>query len=414
MPQRLEPWVPSEIGTVELTLPGTDAETLERLVTTRVEQALLDLHEVRSVDAHTRDGAAILVVSVDDGLAGDADAWDAIDARLDAVTAELGPQFLGLSGPRLSRPGTRWSEVVLALRADAGDSSPPVAAAHALAAELRRDDAVSRVGAGGASARAGRADLRGPRPRRGPHHADRAARVSAGAELHRARQLRHPRRRHHAAVDRVAHRVVPRPRQAGDPRPGRRRTGVAVAAGRHRTQADPRGGGGRAARRASRDRDRGRPGGGDVAASLPRRGGPGRRPRGRGHAGRPGRARRRRGVRVQGQPPPELHRHPGAAGGGARVPHRPDGRGRGAGRGPHLARAAPPGRLRHRPRVAIEPGPGPRSPGRQPHRHGRTHPPPPASAGRRSARRSGRRCASCGRRSPPRRRPPCSGSCRST
>lgn len=145
LPRALEPRVEAPYAAIELQLAGASVAELDAVVTPRIEAPLLAEKDVLALRSETRDGAVIFALELPRDEAAREAAFGRIEERLTAVRAELAAEFVGIRGPYLLRPPSRYPEIVVTVEPGGADRSPPVAAARELASRLRARSEVARV-----------------------------------------------------------------------------------------------------------------------------------------------------------------------------------------------------------------------------------------------------------------------------
>ncbi|MCB1055720.1 MAG: efflux RND transporter permease subunit, partial [Acidobacteria bacterium] len=99
MKRQEDPRLPDFWGQVVVSLPGADAETVERLVLDRVEEALASVDEIKEIKSTAYAEVAVLTIDLREDVADTDSAWDEVRSALDDAYAEL-PE--GASEPRLN------------------------------------------------------------------------------------------------------------------------------------------------------------------------------------------------------------------------------------------------------------------------------------------------------------------------
>ncbi|MEM7674847.1 MAG: efflux RND transporter permease subunit, partial [Myxococcota bacterium] len=89
MPRQEDPAMPDRYGIITCAYPGADAQTVERLVTDPIEEALTQVKEVDRLVSTSRTDVMVLRVQLDDSVYATTDAWDEVQEALDDAVAEL-------------------------------------------------------------------------------------------------------------------------------------------------------------------------------------------------------------------------------------------------------------------------------------------------------------------------------------
>ncbi|MEO0512883.1 MAG: efflux RND transporter permease subunit [Planctomycetota bacterium] len=112
LPRAEDPRITNRGAGIVTRLPGADAELVEALVTEPIEDALLELDEVYSVDSTSRAGVSVIRVEVEDaiGMRTIEQAWSQVRDRLGDVENELPP---GASKPDFESDDF-WAMTVIA------------------------------------------------------------------------------------------------------------------------------------------------------------------------------------------------------------------------------------------------------------------------------------------------------------
>ncbi|MEO1334941.1 MAG: efflux RND transporter permease subunit, partial [Myxococcota bacterium] len=89
MPRQEDPTMPDRFGIITCAYPGADAQTIERLVTDPIEEALTQVKEVDRLVSTSRTDVMVLRVQLDDSVYATTDAWDEVQEALDDAVTEL-------------------------------------------------------------------------------------------------------------------------------------------------------------------------------------------------------------------------------------------------------------------------------------------------------------------------------------
>ena len=129
-----DPTLVERFGFVLTTMPGSDAERMEALVTEPVETALMELPEVQELKSSTRAGVSQVNLRIRDDLteAEVDDAWTLIRQKVDQARAKFPP---GVSIPEVHRQYVGAATLVVGITWEA-DSDPPLAVMRRLALDL--------------------------------------------------------------------------------------------------------------------------------------------------------------------------------------------------------------------------------------------------------------------------------------
>ncbi len=121
MPRQEDPSMPPTWGMVIAPYPGADAEKVERLVVTRVEEQLAEVQQLKHVAVTIRQGVAVFSIQLRDDVEDQDAAWDEVETHLRSAQRELPKEV----GPlELNRDLTDNQSIVLALT---GSPGPPEA-----------------------------------------------------------------------------------------------------------------------------------------------------------------------------------------------------------------------------------------------------------------------------------------------
>jgi multidrug efflux pump subunit AcrB len=115
MPRALEPRVEAPYAAIELQLPGASVAEIDAVLTPRVERELIGVPDVFSVESATRDGAVVWLVELPNENGAREAALGRIEERLASLRATLGAELIGLRGPNLLRPPSRFPEILIAI-----------------------------------------------------------------------------------------------------------------------------------------------------------------------------------------------------------------------------------------------------------------------------------------------------------
>ena len=110
MNRQEDPRLPDRWAMVVVPFPGADAETVERLVLERVEDALADISEIHKVEGLSRAGVAIVNLVVRGDISDTDPVWDKVRRKL--RTTELPPEA---GPPRVNADLTDQESIVLAV-----------------------------------------------------------------------------------------------------------------------------------------------------------------------------------------------------------------------------------------------------------------------------------------------------------
>ncbi len=89
MPRQEDPSMPDRLGIVTCAYPGADAQTVERLVTDPIEEALTQVKEIERITSTSRTDVVVMRIVLADHVYGTAYAWDEVQEALDEATPEL-------------------------------------------------------------------------------------------------------------------------------------------------------------------------------------------------------------------------------------------------------------------------------------------------------------------------------------
>ena len=82
MPRQEDPTMPDRFGIITCAYPGADAETVERLVTDPIEEALTQVKEVKRLVSTSRTDVVVLRILLADAVYDTAAAWDEVREAL--------------------------------------------------------------------------------------------------------------------------------------------------------------------------------------------------------------------------------------------------------------------------------------------------------------------------------------------
>ena len=89
MPRQEDPTMPDRFGIVTCVYPGADAQTVERLVTDPIEEALTQVKEVKRVTSASRTDAVVIRLQLADSVYETPEAWDEVREALEDAATEL-------------------------------------------------------------------------------------------------------------------------------------------------------------------------------------------------------------------------------------------------------------------------------------------------------------------------------------
>ncbi|MEZ4219972.1 MAG: efflux RND transporter permease subunit [Polyangiaceae bacterium] len=89
MPRQEDPTMPPTWAMVIASYPGADAQKVERLVVTRLEEELAEVQELKHVAATIRQGIAVVSLELRDDVSDHDAAWDEVETRLRKAQSEL-------------------------------------------------------------------------------------------------------------------------------------------------------------------------------------------------------------------------------------------------------------------------------------------------------------------------------------
>ena len=112
MVRQEDPRLPDFWGQVVAPYPGADAETVERLVLSPIEDSLAQVAQIREINATAYDEVAVLLIELRGDVADYREAWDEVREALDEVRLEF-PD--GVGDVRLDEDQQDQDSVVLAL-----------------------------------------------------------------------------------------------------------------------------------------------------------------------------------------------------------------------------------------------------------------------------------------------------------
>ncbi len=112
MVRQEDPRLPDFWGQVVAPYPGADAETVERLVLSPIEDSLAQVTQIKKINATAYDEVAVLLVELRGDVADHREAWDEVREALDEARLEF-PEAVG--DVRLDDDQQDQDSVVLAL-----------------------------------------------------------------------------------------------------------------------------------------------------------------------------------------------------------------------------------------------------------------------------------------------------------
>ncbi len=112
MPREEDPRFPERNGLVVVSFPGTDAETVERLVVEPIEEQLAEVEGLELVESSVRAGIAVLFLELEDRLYDTGPVWDDVEDALDRARPDF-PR--GVGKPELDHDLTQQDAVLLAV-----------------------------------------------------------------------------------------------------------------------------------------------------------------------------------------------------------------------------------------------------------------------------------------------------------
>ena len=162
MPRQEDPSMRPTFGLLTIPYPGADAEKVERLVVSQVEEKLAEVQELKHVVVTVRPGIALFNLELRDDVDDHDRAWDEVDTQLRAATPLL-PEAAG--PPNLNRDMIDNQSIVLAVT---GSEDPLVLkrVAETLEKSLLSLPEVTRIELAGAPAEHVRIELSDARKRR--------------------------------------------------------------------------------------------------------------------------------------------------------------------------------------------------------------------------------------------------------
>ncbi len=89
MPRQEDPTMPDRAGFIVATLPGADAQSIERLVVKPLERSLTQVSQVKILKAVARANVAIVSVRLEDSVDQTSEAWDEVEDALTEAQADL-------------------------------------------------------------------------------------------------------------------------------------------------------------------------------------------------------------------------------------------------------------------------------------------------------------------------------------
>ncbi|MEM7582422.1 MAG: efflux RND transporter permease subunit [Acidobacteriota bacterium] len=141
MPREEDPQFPQRSGMVLTMFPGSDAETVERLVVEPLEEALAEVEEIDEVSSTARAGAAIVRVELLEDIYDTESAWDEVRDAVERARVEF-PR--GVAEPRVEDDLLSQEAIVLAITGSA-DPLALARGAEQLKRELLSLDTVKQV-----------------------------------------------------------------------------------------------------------------------------------------------------------------------------------------------------------------------------------------------------------------------------
>ncbi len=130
-----DPTLVERFGSVLVTLPGADAESMEALITQPLEAAIMELPEVDEMNSLARNGVVQLTISVREDLseAQVDDAWTLIRQKVEQARASFPP---GTRNPVVERQFVGASTLIVAATWT-GEGDPPLAVMRRMALNLQ-------------------------------------------------------------------------------------------------------------------------------------------------------------------------------------------------------------------------------------------------------------------------------------
>lgn len=112
MPRQEDPTMPDRFGIIVTTYPGADAEAVERLVTTPLEEELVEVDEVKRVSSTSRTDVSVIRVEFEDAVVDTDKGWDDVRRAMESAAEESGsrpvkctPRPTCPNGPKGDREG---------------------------------------------------------------------------------------------------------------------------------------------------------------------------------------------------------------------------------------------------------------------------------------------------------------------
>jgi len=134
LPRMEDPILGKRVAVITTTFPGADAEQVEHLVTSELEQQLRDIAEIQELESVSRSGVSSVVVALRDEVTNVEPIWSRVRNRLRAVRDRLPGE---VSDPEFKRLELRAFSMLIALKW-CGDEPVDFGMLRPLAADLRR------------------------------------------------------------------------------------------------------------------------------------------------------------------------------------------------------------------------------------------------------------------------------------
>jgi multidrug efflux pump subunit AcrB len=149
MPRREDPEIIVRDALIVTRWPGAPARRVEELVTDPIEDVLLEIPEIETVESKSMMGLSIVQVAAGDAITNTEQVWDDVRAKVDLVRAQLPP---GVSPPFVDSDFGDVFEIVLALHQVPKNEGDPAYTprelekiAERIEEEVERIDSVARV-----------------------------------------------------------------------------------------------------------------------------------------------------------------------------------------------------------------------------------------------------------------------------
>ena len=100
LPRSEDPTLTRRFATILTPFPGADAERVEALVTEKLEEALQEVEEIKTLESTSRSGLSVLLVELQDAVIDVDPIWSRVQNELDTVVPDLPA---GVGTPQLER-----------------------------------------------------------------------------------------------------------------------------------------------------------------------------------------------------------------------------------------------------------------------------------------------------------------------